>query len=100
MVIKEYLREKFITCKNKLNILAALWRITSFSSISYILQKKGLELGNSVLCSELSIRDEPFVVTLGDQILDGGQIGLAQLLADYEELDAPIIRSSYCSLCL
>ncbi|MHB1286623.1 MAG: UTP--glucose-1-phosphate uridylyltransferase GalU [Leptospirales bacterium] len=86
-----YELEDVLRKKNKLSVLAELQRIASLSEISYIRQKEALGLGHAVLCSELVIGEEPFVVALGDEILDGPQSAISQLLEAYEELESPII---------
>lgn len=86
-----YELEDILRKKNKLDILEKLQQIASLSEISYIRQKEALGLGHAVLCSELVVGNEPFAVALGDEILDGPQSALAQLLDAYEELEAPII---------
>ncbi|MHB8422748.1 MAG: UTP--glucose-1-phosphate uridylyltransferase GalU [Leptospirales bacterium] len=86
-----YELEDVLRKKNKLELLTELQRISSLSEITYIRQKEALGLGHAVLCSELVVGNEPFAVALGDEILDGPQSALSQLLKAFEELQAPII---------
>lgn len=86
-----YELEDVLRKKNKLDLLTELQRISSLCEITYIRQKEALGLGHAVLCSELVVGNEPFAVALGDEILDGPESGLSQLLKAFEELQAPII---------
>ncbi|MHB8368819.1 MAG: UTP--glucose-1-phosphate uridylyltransferase GalU [Leptospirales bacterium] len=76
---------------NKNQALEELRRITMMSEIVYLRQKEALGLGHAVLCTKNVIGNEPFVVALGDEILDGPEPALAQLMRAHEEVGGPVI---------
>jgi UTP--glucose-1-phosphate uridylyltransferase len=48
-------------------------------------------LGDAVYCARHHVHDEPFVVLLGDTLIDAPKPAAGQLVELYEELQAPVI---------
>ena len=58
---------------------------------SYVRQPRSLGLGHAVLCAEHMVGDEPFAVVLADDLMVGSPPILAQMVAQFEELQQSII---------
>jgi len=87
-----YELEDVLRKKNKNEALEELRRITTLSEIIYLRQKEALGLGHAVLCTKNVIGDEPFIVALGDEIMDGPETAMAQLRRAYEKIGGgPVI---------
>jgi UTP--glucose-1-phosphate uridylyltransferase len=87
-----YELEDVLRKKNKNEALEELRRITSLSEILYLRQKEALGLGHAVLCTKNVIGDEPFIVALGDEIMDGPETAMSQLRRAYEKIGGgPVI---------
>ena len=65
--------------------------IAEMANIFFVRQKEALGLGHAILCAKEFIGDEPFAVLLGDDIIDGKEPCLAQLLAVYESYRSPVL---------
>jgi UTP--glucose-1-phosphate uridylyltransferase len=60
--------------------LSQIREIAEMVNIFYVRQKQALGLGHAILCAREFVGDEPFAVLLGDDIIDGAQPCLGQLL--------------------
>ncbi len=65
--------------------------IADMVEIFYVRQKKALGLGHAILCARDFIGNEPFAVLLGDDIIDGPNPCLKQLVAIYEEKKGSVL---------
>ncbi len=86
-----YELEDVLRKKNKFELLEELHRISTMSEIVYLRQRESLGLGHAVLCARNVVGNEPFVVALGDEIMDGPEPAIQQLLSAYREVGAPVI---------
>jgi UTP--glucose-1-phosphate uridylyltransferase len=59
--------------------------------IAYIRQGYALGLGHAVGCAKPFVKDEPFAVILSDDIIDPEDRLLAEMIALYKKLQAPIL---------
>ena len=66
-------------------------QITTLPKFSYIEQSKPLGLGHAVLLAKKIIGDEPFVVLLPDDIFQGSEPPLTQMIDLYNNLNAGVI---------
>lgn len=82
--------ESTLTEKGKLKLLEEVRRPSGFD-IHYIRQKEARGLGHAVWCARRFIGDEPFAVLLGDDIVQGGDPCLGQLIRKYEQMQSSII---------
>lgn len=60
-------------------------------SCSYIRQAEPLGLGHAVLCAEPAVGREPFAVVLADDLIDGDESCLAQMIATYNEHGCSVV---------
>ncbi|MHC4646350.1 MAG: UTP--glucose-1-phosphate uridylyltransferase GalU [Planctomycetota bacterium] len=68
--------------------LTAIRRISELADIHFIWQKEMKGLGDAVFCGRHHVNDEPFVVLLGDTLIDSARPAsqqLEQLFAKYKE---------------
>lgn len=98
-----YELEDMLRQKGNKKLLSEVQKISNMMDICYVRQKEPLGLGHAILCAKNLVRDEPFAVLLGDDIIDANVPVLKQMLEMYYTYDAPIIavqevdRSQVCS---
>ena len=63
----------------KLDKLAEVRRVAEMVNIMSVRQKKQLGLGHAVLCARELVRDDPFAIMVGDDLMFGGVPGIGQL---------------------
>ncbi len=86
-----YELENILREKGKKELLAEVQHIANMADICYVRQKEPLGLGHAVLCAKNLVRDEPFAVLLGDDIIDAKVPVLKQMLEVYKTYNATII---------
>ena len=64
----------------KLDKLAQIREVAEMVNIMSVRQKKQLGLGHAVLCARELVRDEPFAIMVGDDLMFGGVPGVKQLI--------------------
>lgn len=79
--------EQNLSSKGKKELLALVEETTGIN-LHFIRQKHPLGLGHAVLCAKAFVGDEPFVVMLGDDIMEDCIPLTKQLIDDYEETNA------------
>jgi len=83
--------ESQLEAKGKQAELDAMRRISELAEIHFVWQKEMRGLGDAIYCARHHIHDEPFVVLLGDTLIDAAKPAALQLVELYEELQDPII---------
>ncbi len=83
--------ESQLKAKGKHTELDAMRRISELAEIHFVWQKEMRGLGDAVYCARHHIHDEPFVVLLGDTLIDAAKPATLQLVELYEELQDPVI---------
>ena len=83
--------ESFLQTRGKTDVLAEIRKISDLIHVSYVRQGEPLGLGHAVLMTEALVGDEPFAVILADDVIDGAEPALAQMLKVYEEVQGPVI---------
>ena len=86
-----YELESFLQMRGKTDVLAEVRKISDLIHVSYVRQGEPLGLGHAVLMTEALVGDEPFAVILADDVIDGAEPALAQMLKVYEEVQGPVI---------
>jgi UTP--glucose-1-phosphate uridylyltransferase len=71
--------------------LDAMRHISELADIHFVWQKEMKGLGDAVYCARYHVNNEPFVVLLGDTVIDSATPAAAQLVALFEELHEPVI---------
>lgn len=64
----------------KLDKLKMIRDVAEMVNIMSVRQKKQLGLGHAVLCAKELVRDEPFAIMVGDDLMFGGIPGVKQLI--------------------
>jgi len=82
--------ERFLQEKGKDDLLAMVRDIAKMIRVVSVRQKEPLGLGHAVLCAREAVGDEPFVVLLGDEIVDA-KVPCARQLLDVFDQRGPVI---------
>jgi len=77
--------ERFLEEKGKSDLLAVVRDVAKMIQVVAVRQKYPHGLGHAVLCAREAVGNEPFVVLLGDEIVDGPRPCTQQLLDVYAE---------------
>lgn len=64
----------------KLDKLREVRQVAEMVNIMSVRQKKQLGLGHAVLCAHELVRDDPFAIMVGDDLMFGGVPGIGQLI--------------------
>jgi UTP--glucose-1-phosphate uridylyltransferase len=83
--------EALLYDKGKDAELSQVREIADLVKIFYVRQKEALGLGHAILCAREFVGDEPFAVLLGDDIIDGEQPCLGQLLEVYRKYRGTVL---------
>ena len=83
--------ESQLKAKGKMAELEAMRRISQLADIHFVWQRQMKGLGDAVWCARHHTNDEPFVVLLGDTLIDAVKPAATQLCELYEDVQAPII---------
>jgi UTP--glucose-1-phosphate uridylyltransferase len=83
--------EAQLEAKGKTEELAAMRRISELADIHFVWQKEMLGLGDAVRCARHHINGEPFLVLLGDTLIDAPIPAARQLVNLFDQLHEPII---------
>jgi len=86
-----YELEEMLKMANKDDLLKEVRRISELANFCYVRQRHMRGLGDAILCARHLVGNEPFVVMLGDEIIDAQVPAIAQLMQLYERFQAPII---------
>src|SRR3989337_121123 len=65
-----YELENVLKEKGNKKLLAEIKKISNMVDICYVRHTQALGLGHAILCAKNLVRDEPFAVLLGDDIID------------------------------
>lgn len=86
--------EYFLEDRGKTEELAEVRRLADLADIHYVRQGEPLGLGHAVSVARKHVGDDPFVVMLGDDIMDDECTVLADMMKTHEETGASIIALS------
>ncbi len=71
--------------------LQEMRRISELADIHFVWQKEMKGLGDAVYCARHHVKDEPFVVLLGDTLIDSIKPAAAQLQEAFEKYQASLV---------
>ncbi|MBW8042382.1 MAG: UTP--glucose-1-phosphate uridylyltransferase GalU [Planctomycetes bacterium] len=77
--------------KHKKAELAEIRRISELADIHFVWQKEMKGLGDAIYCARHHVHDEPFVVLLGDTLIDSSEPAAGQLQQVFGQRQAPIV---------
>ncbi len=83
--------ERQLESQDKTAELEAMRRISDLADIHFVWQKEMRGLGDAVYCARHHINNEPFVILLGDTVMDAAKPAALQLVELYERFQAPVI---------
>lgn len=91
--------EKYLKEKNKNDLLDVLKMTQNFGKVTFVYQDFPRGLGHAVLCAEKEVAGEPFIVALGDDLIDHpGQNCSQQLCALFQEFAKPMVSVQQVAL--
>ncbi len=88
---RSFALEAQLEAKGKVAELQAMRRISELADIHFVWQKEMLGLGDAVRYARHHIYNEPFVVLLGDTVIDSVRPAAAQMVELFEEIQQPVI---------
>lgn len=83
--------ENQLAAQGKTAELQEMRRISELADIHFVWQKEMRGLGDAVNCARHHVNNEPFVILLGDTVIDAVKPAARQLVELYEELHEPVI---------
>ena len=83
--------ESQLQAQGKTAELEAMRRISALADIHFVWQKQMRGLGDAVYYARYHVNNEPFVVLLGDTLIDAVTPAARQLVDLYERVHAPVI---------
>jgi UTP--glucose-1-phosphate uridylyltransferase len=84
--LEEQLRQK-----GKTKELQSIQQISELADIHFVWQKELKGLGDAVYCARHHVNDEPFVVLLGDTVMDASIPAARQILQVYERYQESVV---------
>jgi UTP--glucose-1-phosphate uridylyltransferase len=89
--------EHHLRKKGRHDLLKLVQEVSEMVTLVSIRQKEPLGLGHAVLCAKKAVGNEPFVVLLGDDLIDASVPCVRQMIATYEELNRGMSPSAHGS---
>jgi len=86
--------EYYLEQKGKIHDLGEIQALAEMADIHYVRQGEPLGLGHAVSVARKHVGDNPFVVMLGDDIMDRRSTVLEDMIATYEEHRASVVALS------
>ena len=86
-----YELETILEKRKKWDLLDEVRKISQLIEITAVRQKKPLGLGHAILCAKELVGDEPFVIALGDDLVDSAPPCTTQLLDIYNRYKKPVV---------
>lgn len=83
--------ETQLASQGKTAELEAVRHISDLADIHFVWQKEMRGLGDAVYCARHHVDDEPFVVLLGDTLIDAETPATKQLVDLYERVQQPVV---------
>lgn len=83
--------ESQLAARGKTAELEAMRRISDLADIHFVWQKEMRGLGDAVYCARHHVNDEPFLVLLGDTLIDADKPAAMQLVELFEELQQSVV---------
>lgn len=85
--------ENYLIEKGKQEEANLIKQLSTMAKLTYVVQKEQKGLGHAILCCKEVIKDEPFVVILGDDLIinEKGDNVSKQMIDIYREKHCPII---------
>ena len=88
-----YELERILEERGKHDLLSQVQQVSNMINFTYVRQKEALGLGHAVLVAREAVGNEPFAVTLGDDIIDCKVPCLKQMLDVFRHLQSSVIAT-------
>lgn len=76
---------------NKNELLDTVVKISKLANIFFIRQKETKGLGHAISCAKAFVKNEPFAVLYGDDVIHSEEPACAQLIKAYHEYEMPVL---------
>lgn len=86
-----YELERFLEEKGKYKEVELVRNIAEMAEVYYVRQKEALGLGHAVLCAKSWVKDEPFAVFLGDDIIFSRKPCISQMMEIFDEKKCSVL---------
>jgi len=86
--------ENHLRKKGRHDLLKIVQEVSEMVTLVSVRQKEPLGLGHAVLCAKKAVGNEPFVVLLGDDLIDASVPCVRQMIDIYEELNRGVNSSA------
>lgn len=83
--------EQELEAKARMEELAAMRRISSMAEVHFIWQKRANGLGDAVMCARRHVGDEPFLLLLGDSLIQSPDPVAGRLIELYEHYSESVV---------
>jgi UTP--glucose-1-phosphate uridylyltransferase len=83
--------EQLLERKGQMDLLDEVRKVAMMANIIVVRQKEQLGLGHAVLCAREVIKDEPFAVMVGDDLMFNRDPGINQLLEVWKNERMPVV---------
>ena len=83
--------EQLLERKGQTELLAEVRKVAMMANIIVVRQKEQLGLGHAVLCAREVVKDEPFAVMVGDDLMFNRDPGINQLLEVWKNERMPVV---------
>lgn len=83
--------EAVLEKQGKAELLKIVQDVSNLANVHYVRQKEALGLGHAVLCAKTFVGNEPFVVMLGDDIVDSDIPCTKQLIDAFETYQCSVV---------
>ena len=83
--------ESFLEARGKRDQLDEVRKISNMINFAYVRQGEPLGLGHAVLVARELVGNEPFAVSLADDVIDANPPAIKQLIDVFQRLDGPVL---------
>lgn len=90
-----YELEHELRSRGKEDLLEEVQKLEKAAHFVYVPQNEAKGDGHALLCAKELLDDEPFAVLFGDDIIDGPEPALTQLLSLYKETESPVLCTEH-----
>ncbi len=87
---RSFMLEDRLNAKGDTEMLGRMKKISEMADIHFVWQKEQKGLGDAVYCARHHINNEPFMVMLGDTVIDSVEPAASQLINVYNRYHSPV----------
>lgn len=83
--------EKILEERGKSELLSLVRAVSDMVHLAYVRQKEALGLGHAILVAQDLVRDEPFAVLLGDDVVEGEVPCIRQMIDVFDKYQSSVV---------